>query len=65
LRGCQIFLGKTYQNGKIYRNNHKISNNGHIIGIPKRHKIDQMAVNYTNISHCKTLQNLPKMGFLV
>jgi hypothetical protein len=28
-------------------------------------KNDQMAIKYTNIFHCKTLQNLPKSGFLV
>jgi hypothetical protein len=27
-------------------------------------KIDQMAIKYTKIFHCKTLQNLPKLGFL-
>jgi hypothetical protein len=28
-------------------------------------KVDQMAIKYTNIFHCKTLQNIPKLGFLV
>jgi hypothetical protein len=28
-------------------------------------KIDEMAMKYTNIYHCKFLQNLPKLGFLV
>jgi hypothetical protein len=28
-------------------------------------KIDQMVIKYTNIFNCKTLQNLPKLGFLV
>jgi hypothetical protein len=28
-------------------------------------KIDLMVLKYTKIFHCKTLQNLPKMGFLV
>jgi hypothetical protein len=28
-------------------------------------KMDQMALKYTNILHYKTLQNLPKLGFLV
>jgi hypothetical protein len=28
-------------------------------------KIDQMVIKYTNIFLCKTLQNLPKLGFLV
>jgi hypothetical protein len=27
-------------------------------------KIDQMAIKFTNIIHCKTLQNLPKLVFL-
>jgi hypothetical protein len=27
--------------------------------------MDQMVHKYTNILHCKTLQNLPKMGFFV
>jgi hypothetical protein len=27
-------------------------------------KIDQMARTYTNISHCKILQNLPTLEFL-
>jgi hypothetical protein len=39
--------------------------NGHTIGIPNVRIIDQMATKYTNIFHCKTLQNLPKLGFLV
>jgi hypothetical protein len=32
---------------------------------PNGSKIDQPAIKYTNIFHCKTLQNLPKSGFLV
>jgi hypothetical protein len=28
-------------------------------------KIDQLIIEYTNIFHFKTLQNLPKLGFLV
>jgi hypothetical protein len=35
------------------------------IKIPNGHKIDKMAENYTYIFHCKTLPNLPKLGFLV
>jgi hypothetical protein len=27
--------------------------------------MDQVSINYTNIFHCKTFQNLPKFGFLV
>jgi hypothetical protein len=60
LQGCQIFL--VQHTKKIYQNDHKIY---------------QMAINYTKwqqirakghkiyIFHCKTLQNLPKSGFLV
>jgi hypothetical protein len=32
--------------------------------IPNGHKIYQMTVKYTNILHCKSLQNLPKLVFL-
>jgi hypothetical protein len=31
--------------------------------IPDGRKIDQLAIKYTNIIHCKILQNLPKLGF--
>jgi hypothetical protein len=27
--------------------------------------MDQVSIKYSNIFHCKTLQNLPKFGFLV
>jgi hypothetical protein len=53
-RVCQIFLGATYQNGKNRPNDHKI-------GVPN----GRMSIKYTNISHCKTLQNVPELGFLV
>jgi hypothetical protein len=33
--------------------------------IPNDRKIDQMAIKYTNIFHSKTLQNFPKLVFLV
>jgi hypothetical protein len=33
--------------------------------MPIGRKIDQMLIKYTNNFHCKTLQNLPKGGFLV
>jgi hypothetical protein len=32
---------------------------------PNGNKIDQTAIKFTNIFHCKALQNLPKLGFLV
>jgi hypothetical protein len=59
-QGCQIYLEQTYQNGKKYT---KWPQN--LQNIPKDCKIDPMAIKYTNIFHCKTLQNLPKLGFLV
>jgi hypothetical protein len=33
--------------------------------VPNGRKIDQIAIKFTNIFYCKTLQNLPKLGFLV
>jgi hypothetical protein len=33
--------------------------------MPNGYKIDQMAIKYTNIYHCKTLPNLPKLGLWV
>jgi hypothetical protein len=62
-RGCQIFLGKKYQSGKNIPNLlelYQIS-----INITKDCKMDQVSIKYTNIFHCKTLQNLPKLGCLV
>jgi hypothetical protein len=38
--GCQIFLGATYQNGKIYQK---------AVNIPKGHKIYQKAKRPKNI----------------
>jgi hypothetical protein len=32
--------------------------------IPNYRKIYQMTIKYTYIFHCKTVQNLPKLGFL-
>jgi hypothetical protein len=63
-QGCRIFLGTIYQNEETYTklpqnipNGHKITSNGR--------KIDQICIKYTNILHCKTLQILPKLQFLV
>jgi hypothetical protein len=33
--------------------------------IPDGSEIEQVAIKGTNIIHCKTLQNLPKLEFLV
>jgi hypothetical protein len=32
--------------------------------LPNIRNLNQMALKYTNIFHCKALQNLPKLGFL-
>jgi hypothetical protein len=58
-QSCQIFLGTTYQNGKNIQN----VPNGH--KKPFGRKIDIMATKNTNIFHCNTFQNLPKLIFLV
>jgi hypothetical protein len=58
-QGCHIFLGTTYQNGKKYTKYPPCPQN-----IPNGCNIDQMVTKYTNVSHCKTLQNLSKLEFL-
>jgi hypothetical protein len=44
-----------------YQNDNKIYQ-CHII-YENDSKIDQMAIKFANIFHCKALQNLPKLGF--
>jgi hypothetical protein len=51
---CHIFLGTTYQNDKKYTKWLKYN---------KWQKVT--AISFTNIFYCKTLQNLPKLGFFV
>jgi hypothetical protein len=61
-QGCQIFLStktKTGKNTKLLRT----MPNVHKTPITKDSKMDQVSIKYTNIFHCKTLQNLPKFGF--
>jgi hypothetical protein len=51
-QGCQIFLGTTVKNMTMkYTKWHKT--------------MYQIAIQYTNIFHCKTLKNLPELRFLV
>jgi hypothetical protein len=63
-QGCQIVLGATYQNGKnmpkMTTKNAKRPQN-----LSYGSKIDKMSLKFTNIFHCKTLRNLPKLAFLV
>jgi hypothetical protein len=60
-QGCQVFLGTKFQNGEKYARLTRTIPNVHKID----RKSDQVAIKYTNIFQCKTLQNLPKFGFLV
>jgi hypothetical protein len=64
-QGCQIFLCTRYQNGKMYTYQIIINVSKWPQNIPYGRKTDQIVIKYTNIFHCKTLQNLPKLGFLV
>jgi hypothetical protein len=59
-QGCQIFRGTTYPNGKnmyqITINYAKWPQN-----VPNARKIDQNRPTYSNIFHCKILQNFPQI----
>jgi hypothetical protein len=60
-QGCQIYAGTTDQKWKnILTNGHKIYQM--TIKYPKG---QQMFKKITKLFHCKALQNLPKLGFLV
>jgi hypothetical protein len=61
VQDCQIFLGTTYQNGKNIPNDHKYTRWPQ--NIPNGRKIKPMAIKYTYIFNCKTLQNLPTLVF--
>jgi hypothetical protein len=66
-QGCQIFLRTTYQNipkrGKLNQTTTTYTKWSQTV--PNGRKIDQMAIKYTNIFHCKPLKKLPKFGLLV
>jgi hypothetical protein len=62
-QGCQIFLVQHSKRGKVHQMT--IKNTKWPKNIPYDRKIDYTAIKYTKISHCKTIQNLPKSGFLV
>jgi hypothetical protein len=58
---CRCLLNTSWLPGfSWYIQNTKAGKN-----IPKDRKMDQVSIKYTIILHCKTLQNLPKFGFLV
>jgi hypothetical protein len=63
IRVARFFLVQTYKNGKNIPNDHKNIPNGHKL-LKNGLKI-QMVMKYTNVFHIKTLQNIPKFGFLV
>jgi hypothetical protein len=56
MQGCQIFLGKTYQNGKIYQMATKCT---------KWTLILTLILKYANIFDSKAVQSVPKFWFLV
>jgi hypothetical protein len=65
-RDARFFLVLTYQNGKNYiKWTQTIIPKGHKIYISSGRKVFQMVIIYTTIVHSKTLQNIPKLGFLV
>jgi hypothetical protein len=57
-QGCRTFLVQHTETGKNTAINYGIH-------IPDGNKIYQMASKETNIYHCKTLQNLPKLFFFL
>jgi hypothetical protein len=63
IQGCRIFLSAIYQNGGNGPNSHKIYQMA--IKYIKCRKIHQMSKQYSNILHCKTLQNLPKLRWFL
>jgi hypothetical protein len=63
-QGCQIFLVQNTKTGKITKLPRTVPN-VHKILQKTVSKMNQVSVKYTNIFHCKTPQNLPKLGFYV
>jgi hypothetical protein len=71
-QGCQIFLGTIFQHGEKYTKLPQNIPNYHKIyqitikytklpqNIPNG-RINKMSIIYTNIIHCKALQNFPKL----
>jgi hypothetical protein len=53
---ARFFLMQHTKTGKRYQM---------VIKVPNGRKIDQKGIKYTIIFHFKTLQNIPKLGFLV
>jgi hypothetical protein len=62
-RVARFFLVENTKTGKNIPNYHIITKWPQ--NISDGRKIDQIVIKYTKIFHSKTLQNLPKLGFLV
>jgi hypothetical protein len=62
-RVARFFLVQNTKTGKNIPNYHKLYQIS--IKYNKDHKMDQVSIKYINMFQCKTLQNLPKFGFLV
>jgi hypothetical protein len=60
---ARFFLVQNTKTGKIYQMTTKYIK--WPLNISNGRKIDQMVIKYINIFHSKTLQTLPKLGFLV
>jgi hypothetical protein len=55
IRVARFFFVQNTKTGQNLPNFHELKNR----------KMDQVSIKYTNIFHCKTLQNLPQFGFFV
>jgi hypothetical protein len=62
-RNARFFLVQHTKKGKIFEMTTKYTKKPQ--NIPNASKIDQMDIKYINIFHSKSLQNLPKLVFLV
>jgi hypothetical protein len=58
---ARFFVSQYTKTWKIYQITSKYTKVPQ--NMPNGSKIDQMAMKYTSIFHCQTLQNLPKLGF--
>jgi hypothetical protein len=63
VRVARFVLVQNTKTGKNIPNYHELYQMS--IKYKKDRKMDQVSIKYANIFHCKTLQNLPKFGFLV
>jgi hypothetical protein len=64
IRVARFFWNKIPKRGKYTKLPQTICTKCQL-NITKDRKMDQVSIKYTNILHCKTLQQFPKFGFLV